>query len=109
MSSTNAQNDYAFVTERLPNLAKQELLDLHKEIDRELKRRDAIDKANARKQIAEIAHEHGIELDYLARKKVKYRDPDNPFNSWSGKGRKPKWFTLAIAKGYTEEDLKEKR
>ena len=109
MSSTNAQNDFVFVTNRLPNLSKQELLNLQKEIDRELKRRDAADKANARKLIAEIAHEHGIDLDYLNQKKVKYRDPDNSFNSWSGKGRKPKWFILAIKKGYTEDDLKTER
>jgi DNA-binding protein H-NS len=41
------------------------------------------------------------------RKKVqpKYRNPDNPGETWSGRGRQPKWVQRALAHGGTLEDL----
>ena len=30
---------------------------------------------------------------------VKYRDPDNPKNAWSGRGVKPKWLQAYLAQG----------
>jgi len=35
--------------------------------------------------------------------KVKYRDEAG--NTWSGHGRRPKWFTDAVAGGKTPEQL----
>jgi DNA-binding protein H-NS len=36
---------------------------------------------------------------------VKYRDPGNPKNAWSGKGMQPKWLKEAIAAGNTLESF----
>jgi DNA-binding protein H-NS len=30
---------------------------------------------------------------------AKYRHPENPARSWSGRGRKPQWFVDALAAG----------
>lgn len=30
---------------------------------------------------------------------VKYRDPANAANTWTGRGKRPKWLSEAIAKG----------
>ncbi len=36
--------------------------------------------------------------------KVKFRDSDG--NTWSGRGRKPRWFEDALARGLSTEDLR---
>ncbi|MEZ5852522.1 MAG: H-NS histone family protein [Hyphomicrobiaceae bacterium] len=30
---------------------------------------------------------------------VKYRNPDNPSDTWTGRGRQPKWLAAALKKG----------
>ena len=35
-----------------------------------------------------------------------YRNPDNPKEIWSGRGRKPRWFTDAIGAGTSEESMR---
>jgi DNA-binding protein H-NS len=36
---------------------------------------------------------------------AKYRHPENPALTWSGRGRKPQWFVEALEEGKTEGDL----
>lgn len=36
----------------------------------------------------------------------KYKHPENAGLTWSGRGRKPKWFAEALEQGVTEEDMK---
>jgi DNA-binding protein H-NS len=38
--------------------------------------------------------------------KVKYRNPDNPSQTWTGTGRKPTWIIEALESGKTLEDLR---
>jgi DNA-binding protein H-NS len=38
--------------------------------------------------------------------KVKFRNPDNPTQTWSGTGRKPAWIVEALSTGKTLEDLR---
>jgi DNA-binding protein H-NS len=35
----------------------------------------------------------------------KYRHPENPELTWSGRGRKPKWFVAALEQGKTPEEM----
>jgi DNA-binding protein H-NS len=35
----------------------------------------------------------------------KYANPANPSETWSGRGRKPKWFTQALASGVSPDAL----
>jgi DNA-binding protein H-NS len=35
----------------------------------------------------------------------KYRNPDNPAETWSGKGKRPAWLEAALAKGKALESL----
>jgi len=73
-----------------------------------------------RKQIAietleARARELGFKLDELVEglqtKKTRtvptprYRDPEPPFTTWSGRGRQPKWFAAALKNGKTPDDL----
>ncbi len=36
----------------------------------------------------------------------KYRNPDNPAETWTGRGRKPRWVVAALEKGLTLDDLR---
>ena len=36
---------------------------------------------------------------------AKYANPANASDTWSGRGRKPRWFIAALAKGKQPEDL----
>ena len=36
---------------------------------------------------------------------AKYRNPDNPALTWSGRGKRPAWVNEALAAGKTLEDL----
>lgn len=36
---------------------------------------------------------------------VKYRDPNNPFNTWSGEKRRPKWLNERLSEGFILEEL----
>lgn len=36
---------------------------------------------------------------------AKYRNPDNPAETWNGNGRHPKWFDDAIGRGVAEEEM----
>lgn len=35
----------------------------------------------------------------------KYRNPENPDQTWTGKGRQPEWFKSAIAAGKNPDDM----
>jgi DNA-binding protein H-NS len=37
--------------------------------------------------------------------RVKYRHPDYPAMTWSGRGREPRWIGEALEAGYTQEEL----
>ena len=51
--------------------------------------------------------QEGEERHPRRRKKVqpKYRNPDNPEETWSGRGRKPRWVEVALAHDRKLEDL----
>jgi DNA-binding protein H-NS len=61
------------------------------------------ERAALRQKMAEMAETSGISLDALfgkARKgkgsvAPKYRDPKNPENTWTGRGRMPLWMVSA--------------
>ena len=64
------------------------------------------------------AKEHGFDLDELvgggpigkakaagAKNPPKFRNPDNPDQTWSGRGRRPAWVNEAEAAGKSLEDM----
>ena len=68
--------------------------------------------ADARAKVEAFARELGYSLAELvgtekkiahAPKPSKYRHPENPALTWSGRGRKPQWFVEALAAGKMAE------
>ena len=62
--------------------------------------------------VAEMAKQHGLSIDELFGKgrkgkgsvAPKYRDPKNPQNTWSGRGRMPRWLTAATKGGKSKKE-----
>jgi DNA-binding protein H-NS len=96
---------------------------LFKDIETELKHREVTDKKKALERMRDIAAEYGLTLSEVINKegrqdtkkpkpknadqnsKPKYINPDNPDQTWSGRGQQPKWVKEALAKGKTLEQL----
>lgn len=72
-------------------------------------------KAEAKAALETVAREHGFKLAELlsdastAKPKssgvAKYRNPENPDQTWTGKGRRPAWLIDHIAAGGSIEEL----
>ncbi len=90
-----------------------ELEDLRDQIDSEIQSRKNQKKNDALRQIKDIAEQAGLspdELLNLMSKKtrtsagIKYRNPDNSEQAWSGRGRRPRWLEEGLKKGKTLDD-----
>jgi DNA-binding protein H-NS len=87
-------------------LGYRDLKSLHREIEQLLhdKRQEA-EVELARRQ-AELAAELGLDAKpKRGRAKIRYRDPDDPENTWTGRGEQPEWVTAKLDAGITLADL----
>jgi DNA-binding protein H-NS len=61
------------------------------------------DKPSRQAQQEELAETVNIEFVPLGEKtprgKARYRDPANPFNTWGGRGKRPKWLCNYLESG----------
>lgn len=99
----------------LTSLTLAELKKLHKDVASAIANFEDRAKSKARAELEAHARELGFNLAELIggeaprRKRspavAKYRHPENPAETWSGRGRKPAWFVAAIASGKTPGDL----
>lgn len=105
----------------LTKLSRQDLSKLKSDVERELKKRERKEKSAAKKKIQAIAQSAGFSIGELfdekkpkaakpaagkrAKAKVKFRDPKNAKNTWSGRGRMPKWLAAEVEKGKKKEDF----
>ena len=88
-----------------------ELQALRAEVDRHIMERQAVQKATLRQQLAEMARAKGFALEEVlgvTRKRgavpIKYRDPKNPENTWTGRGRTPRWMAAAMKGGRAKKE-----
>ena len=98
----------------LEALSLTELRKLHKDIAKAITTYEDRQKAEARAKVEAIARELGYSLAELvgtetkiarAPAPAKYRHPENPALTWSGRGRKPQWFVAALSAGKTASEL----
>ncbi|MBI1417699.1 MAG: H-NS histone family protein [Limimaricola sp.] len=98
----------------LDTMSRRELETLRVDIDKALVRVAQREREMARKAAEEAAAAHGFSLAELtgasgrgraksassgAKNPARYRNPANPAETWSGRGRKPGWIKDAEAKG----------
>jgi DNA-binding protein H-NS len=99
----------------LEKLSLKELKNLQKQVAVAIFDFEKRKKSEALAELKALAQSKGFSLDELledtkSRKKrapvaPKYADPNNPDNTWSGRGRKPKWMVEALAGGASAEDF----
>ena len=98
----------------LDKMSKDELKQLIKDAEKALKTLETRRLAEAKKAAESAAKEYGFSLDELlggASKKgskgaPKYANPADKSQTWTGKGRKPKWVNEALDSGKSLDDLK---
>jgi DNA-binding protein H-NS len=93
----------------LSNFSLAELRDLERQIPREIRRRSVEEKANVRRKLEAMAQEMGFTLaEVIGGRGVrhgaeplaaKYRHPQQPDLTWSGRGRKPRWVETWLSNG----------
>ena len=84
----------------------KQLKELKKDIEKAISSFEARRLANARRELEAKAAELGVSLSEVLGTKPakgtkavvapKYRNPKNPSETWSGRGRKPRWLTVAL-------------
>ncbi len=95
----------------LYSMSRADLEALQKDVAKALKDVDAREMTAARAAAEAAAAEHGFSLAELlgdgrkARKTrgpvpPKYRNPDNADETWTGRGRKPRWVAAAEEAGH---------
>ena len=98
----------------LNSLSLKELKQLQRDVEMSIATYEGRQKAEARAKLEAEAKKIGFTLAELvgfelkktrAPAHKKYRHPENPSLTWSGRGRKPLWFSGALAAGKTPEDL----
>ena len=101
-----------YVSTDLSNMSLEDLKQLEKDVAKAIKTFEARKKAEAMAAAEAAAKEHGFSLGDLTgggkTKSVsvpKYQHPENPELTWTGRGRKPKWFEEALKSGKPENDL----
>lgn len=98
----------------LNSLNLAELKQLSKDVAKAISGFEDRKKSEARAALEAQAKELGFTLGELlgvgggktrSPATAKYRHPENASITWSGRGRKPHWFSDAIAKGVSPESL----
>jgi DNA-binding protein H-NS len=98
----------------LEALSLSELKKMQKDVAKAISTFEDRQKAEARAKVEVLARDLGYSLAELvgtetkssrAPAAAKYRHPENPALTWSGRGRKPLWFVEALANGNTGSEL----
>lgn len=98
----------------LNNYSLKELKDLQSQVVKAISSFEDRKKKAALAELEEVARSKGFTLAELTgvsvvRKRApataKYANPADKSDTWSGRGRKPRWFSEALAKGKKPEDL----
>ncbi|MEM8579172.1 MAG: H-NS histone family protein [Pseudomonadota bacterium] len=100
----------------LDKMSKKELEQLIVDAKAAMGRAADRERLEAREAAEKVAAEYGFSLSELAsgktaRKKAsatgsaKYANPENPMQTWTGKGRQPTWYKDAVAAGTPPEAM----
>lgn len=105
------------MTNDLKGMSRKELEKLLGEVKKALQSAQARDRREAKKAAEKAAMEFGFALHELSDEKparvngtkaakkpkkaskAKFANPENPSQTWTGKGRKPNWFIAATEAG----------
>lgn len=107
----------------LKSLSRKELEKLSRDIDKALDRLKKQDKKKAKEAVAKAAAAHGFSLSELVggsaapkperkaktktatKSPMKYANPADSSQKWTGKGRQPNWYKAAVEAGKSPESM----
>lgn len=103
----------------LAEYSEDDLQQIQKDIEKELRARDRNREKEARKEVKRVALQYGFNAEELfygnnvhsmsgnVRKKapIKYRHPEDPEHTWTGRGRTPRWIYDWCEAGGRMQDL----
>ena len=99
----------------LEKMSRKELLELRDKIEGAIKNAEVRERQEALQAAEKAAADFGFSLSELTsgqqrttkktKAKPKYRNPANPEQTWSGRGRKPQWIHDALKSGADVSDL----
>jgi len=99
-------------TGSLDSMSYAQLSQMQVKIERLKIEKQNAERAELRERILAMVKEHGFEMSDLFGKgrkgqgsvAVKYRDPQNHENTWSGRGRMPRWMAAATKSGKAKKE-----
>ena len=98
----------------LNTLSLKELRELNTQVTRAISSFEDRKRKSAISELEDAARKHGYTLGELtgavsARKRMparaKYANPDNPVETWSGRGRRPRWIDAALKSGKSLDQM----
>ena len=106
----------------LEKISLDDLWALHEQIGRVLSSRIIAEKAQLEKRLVQLNSGKGVKGPVLAGLRTlekksdrprrsypkvhpKYRNPDEPSETWSGRGKQPRWLVMALKSGKTVADF----
>ena len=97
----------------LYSYSMSELQALARDIEVELRRRGDEERKRVLVQMKDLAASVDMTLDdfiaYSSSKKTKgepkYQNPDNPRQTWTGRGKRPSWIKAVLEQGGSLEDM----
>ena len=96
----------------LENMSYAALSQMQVRIERLKVEKQNAERDELRQRILAMIKDHGFEIsDLFGRGRkgkgtvaVKYRDPQNPQNTWTGRGRMPRWLAAATKGGKAKKE-----
>jgi DNA-binding protein H-NS len=98
----------------LSKLSIEELQTLSRDVETEIVTRRETERERVLQQMRELAASIGMTPEELlgpgdkaraGKVQAKYRHPDDPSLTWTGRGKRPSWLTEALAAGKTLDDF----
>lgn len=98
---------------KIETMSLKELVALESKIKAAMESARAKGKAEIKHKVSALAQAHGFSVSELfgVRGKAKskgaarYANPDDPSQTWTGRGRKPDWLRAYLKKGKKQDDF----
>ena len=104
-------------TINVDKMALKDLVELNQRVQRAIVVAKERERSELKQKIAQMAENSGFSVGELFGGRgagsrgakstgvAKYRNPDNPSETWTGRGRKPNWLVARLAKGANVDDF----
>ncbi len=99
----------------LDSMSLDDLKKLSRDVEKAIASFEDRKRKEARKALEKVAREFGLSVEEVvgvqkaasraSKSAAKYRNPSNPAETWSGRGRQPGWYKDAVAKGKSPDSM----